>query len=206
MSEQVDAVLNYLSDGKWHEYSEISQALGVPEEHVASIVQFLTRFGFIDVEPSTSSARAKQETKELIQKTGPEPEVPLLEEEGKETVTKVVQPGEAMSGKVLTVKGLVNYLQATSAEVRVTGKDLDFQWREELPKDEVMLRHILEAWEMLNDGEWHDIEDVGRRLHVSPAATKEVLDYLRKPGFVVMHDKWSKVKASFTPVREVELR
>jgi len=44
----VDDILEFLTDGGWHDFREISLNLGLLEGRVEAVMDFLSRFGFVD--------------------------------------------------------------------------------------------------------------------------------------------------------------
>jgi len=50
MASVVDAILDFLEDGTWHYFVEMSSHFGLTEDHVREIVEFLARFGFADAD------------------------------------------------------------------------------------------------------------------------------------------------------------
>jgi len=46
----LDAILDFLEDGMWHHFGEISSHIGLTEDHVKEIVEFLARFDFADAD------------------------------------------------------------------------------------------------------------------------------------------------------------
>jgi len=46
----VDAIIDFLEDGIWHHFGNISRHFGLTEIRVREIVSFLARFGFADAD------------------------------------------------------------------------------------------------------------------------------------------------------------
>ena len=49
----VDGVLNFLEDGRWHDFFEVAKIFsnfGLLESDVRNIIGFLTKFGFVDLD------------------------------------------------------------------------------------------------------------------------------------------------------------
>lgn len=62
----IDNVVELLKDDKWHSLSEISKTLGLKEETIEEIIQFLVKLGFVTVDKKFGKALINPELREII--------------------------------------------------------------------------------------------------------------------------------------------
>ena len=60
MNSLIEEVLKFLEDGRWHDFFEIVEnflKLGFVEKDVKKIVDFLSEFGFVDVDDQSKRVK-----------------------------------------------------------------------------------------------------------------------------------------------------
>jgi len=62
----LDDILEFLTDGRWHDFREISLNFGLLEERVEAVMDFLSRFGFVDSDFVERKVRLSSSVLELL--------------------------------------------------------------------------------------------------------------------------------------------
>jgi hypothetical protein len=66
LASEMGKILDKLSDGKWHELSELQAEVGVTEKQMIEIMCFLSRYEFLEVNFSRGKARIAKNVQEFL--------------------------------------------------------------------------------------------------------------------------------------------
>ncbi len=61
-------------------------------------------------------------------------------------------------------------------------------------RGDITPKRIAEILEILNDGQWHLLAEIKKRMKLTDGQIKQVADFLREYNFVTIDDANSKVK------------
>ena len=69
LSSKIALVLEFLSDGEWHDSQELLLELGVADYDFKEIIGFLNKYGFVKVHAKNRKVKINKEFRKLLTQT-----------------------------------------------------------------------------------------------------------------------------------------
>jgi DNA-binding IclR family transcriptional regulator len=69
MESKITEILDAFTDGKWHTLEAIQQKMGIEEDQLCKIVDFLTEYNFIVLDEKRKKAKLDEKAHEFLTQT-----------------------------------------------------------------------------------------------------------------------------------------
>jgi len=181
----IDEILELLSDGEWHNITEISKSLKMSFEELDSIIHFLSKYGFVEIGDDLIKVKIEKNFKELVTEE--------FEEEPKELKTK--------PDMLMGIKGQFKTMESTDSEIVITGSNLEIEYMKKYEKETqqekpelVNMNDLLHTLRFLTDNEWHRYDEITSKLQLTTEKLLELIKVLKENDLVVVHDKFGMLR------------
>jgi hypothetical protein len=180
----IDEILELLSDGEWHNITEISKSLKMPFEELDSIIHFLSKYGFVEIGDDLIKVKMEKDFKELVTE-----EFQEVEE---------IKPKPEM---LMSIKGQFKTIESTDSEIVITGSSLEIESMKKPEKEAkpekpelVNMNDVLHTLRFLTDNEWHRYDEITSKLQLTTEKLLELIKVLKENDLVVVHDKFGMLR------------
>jgi len=181
----IDEILELLSDGEWHNITEISKSLKMSFEELDSIIHFLSKYGFVEIGDDLIKVKIEKNFKELVTEE--------FQEEPKELKTK--------PDMLMGIKGQFKTMESTDSEIVITGSNLEIEYMKKYEKETqqekpelVNMNDLLHTLRFLTDNEWHRYDEITSKLQLTTEKLLELIKVLKENDLVVVHDKFGMLR------------
>jgi hypothetical protein len=196
LTNYIDEILSFLSDGNWHTIAEISKKVeNVPYEKLDDIIHFLNKNGFVELGEDLMKVKIKTDVKEVIS--------------GEESSTLDAEL-EASKPKLMlaVIRGRFKGIQNTGEEIVFSGQDIELEEVKKFDekattagttnnnkKEELVeLDEILTVVRYLLDNEWHRYDEITSKLGITTETLLAAIKILKGEDLVVVHDKFGMLR------------
>lgn len=194
MTNYIDEILSFLSDGNWHTIAEISKKVeNVPYEKLDDIIHFLNKNGFVELGEDLMKVKIKTDVKEVIS--------------GEESIGAGAGLEETSKPKLMlaVIKGRFKGIQNTGEEIVLSGQDIELdevkKFEEKASSPSVAnketlaeLDEILTVLRYLLDNEWHRYDEMTSKLGIPTENLLAAIKTLKGEDLVVVHDKFGMLR------------
>lgn len=165
----VNEILEHLSDGEWHNLAELSRTLDVPFQQLNNVIQFLGKYGFVEIDKDLVNVKMKADFREIFMK-----------ELKKEAEIKRRQD------KLITIKGQIKTIESNDSEIIITGTNLGI---EEVSKEVkegqgkqpmVGSNDLLDMLKFLMESSWYHYHEMVSKLQLTTEKLLEVVKLLNE--------------------------
>ena len=200
MTAQIDHILAFLADGKWHTITELGKIIDLPFEKIDDIIHFLQKNDFVELGEDFTKVRIKQD----LQKASTDDKV----DEAPTAAAAPAIPAALEKPKVpvyLTIKGVITSISNVGDELTVTGHDIELEEMTKNPEKNQVRRGVdsrsslddallFDMVKYLLDDEWHRYDEITAKFDITTESLVEIVTFLKRKDLVSVHDKFGMMR------------